>query len=207
MTERAVLVIDDDAAIVQLFQAQFSKAGYAVRTASNGEKGLELMRAEPVDLVLTDFMMPNLNGIEFARIVQTQSAWAQTKIVFMSANEQPEFRARALELGAIDYLPKSLGAETIVEKVLEHLGPSQPSADVTHPQLTSLEHRLDKIEILADHLLDLIALVGGGHDTAPAMQSLRQTALKIRDTAHGAESSSEGSASRLGGTELDRRFA
>jgi DNA-binding response OmpR family regulator len=199
VTERALLVIDDDAAIVQLFQAQFSKAGYTVRTASNGEKGLEIMHAEPVDLVLTDFMMPNLNGIEFARIVQTQSAWAQTKIIFMSANEQPEFRARALELGAIDYLPKSLGAETIVKTALEHLGSPARSSDPHETQLTSLAHRLDRIELLADHLIDLIALMDGAPDTSDipshALQSLRQTALKIRDTAHGAESTAPAGAS------------
>lgn len=210
MTERALLVIDDDAAIVQLFQAQFSKVGYSVHTASNGEKGLEIMRAEPIDLVLTDFMMPNLNGIEFARIVQTQGAWAQTKIIFMSANEQPEFRARALELGAIDYLPKSLGAETIVNKVLEHLGPLQPSSETLDAQRTSLAHRLDRIELLADHLVDLVALIDGGRDSSDvpshALQSLRQTALKIRDTAHGTESTGRSTAP-TGASAHDRLLA
>ena len=151
--------------------------------------------------------------MEFARVVRAQTGWSDTKIVFMSANEQPEFRARALELGAIDYLPKSLGAETIVKKVAEHLGPSQPSSDTHDAQLTGLTHRLDRIELLADHLLDLIAAMGvplGTSDgPALALQTLRQTALKIRETARGIEPAGQGdrSTAHEGTPDRDRLLA
>ena len=211
MTKPTVLVIDDDPTIMQLFEAQLSEAGCSVLTASNGENGLTLMHSEPIDLVLTDFMMPSLNGLEFARAVGNQTGWSDTKIVFISANEQPEYRARALELGAIDYLPKSLGAETIVRRVVAHLAPSQPSSDTHDAQPTSLTHRLDRIELLADHLLDLIAIMGGLHDTsdgpAPALQALGQTAHKIRETARGTESAGDGSSARGGAPDRDRLMA
>jgi CheY-like chemotaxis protein len=105
--------------MTQLFNALLSEAGCSVLTASNGENGLTLMRSEPIDLVLTDFMMPSLNGLEFARAVRTQTGWSDTTIVFMSANEQPGYLARALELGAVDYVPKCLGAETIILDAIE----------------------------------------------------------------------------------------
>ena len=211
MTKPTILVIDDDPTITQLFNALLSEAGCSVLTASNGENGLTLMRSEPIDLVLTDFMMPSLNGLEFARAVGTQTGWSDTKIVFISVNDQPEYRARAPELGAIDYLPKSLGAETIVRRVVEHLAPSQPSSDTHDSQLTSLTHltyRLDRIELLADHFLDLIAIMGGRDDTSdspgPALQTLGDTGLKIRETARGTESSGNGSSARAGTSDRDR---
>ena len=211
MAKPTVLVIDDDEAIVQLLRAHLSNAGYAVVTASNGEKGLDLMRSEHIDLVLTDFMMPNLNGMEFVRIVRAQTRWSDTKIVFVSANEQPEFQARALELGANDYLPKSLGGETIVKRVAEHLGPATPSSDTHDAQLASLTHRLDRIELLADHLLDVIALTSGRYDEpnapAPALQTLAQTARKILDAARGTESSGDGPTAREASLARDRLLA
>ena len=100
--------------------------------------------------------------------------------------EQPEFRARVLELGAVDYLPKSLGAETIVKRVVQHLGPARPSSDIPGTRLLSLTHRLDRIELLADHLADLVAFMHGLPETpetlSVALQLARQTALKIHDT-------------------------
>lgn len=184
-----VLVVDDDPMMSELIGFELSAQGCVVLKASTGEVGLEVMRDNPVDLVLTDFMMPNLNGMEFARILKSRPEWAETRIIFMSANNGAEYRQRAIGLGAIEYLPKSLGAEAIADKVLEHLfpAPAVPSGDET----AELKQRLQQVELLTEHLIGVLPLIGMGTQlsasTAQALKVASTTARRIQAAAKGVE--------------------
>jgi CheY-like chemotaxis protein len=68
MSRRRVLIVDDDAPFLELLQLCFAKANFDVILASNGEEALKiLLESEPPDLVLSDFMMPEVNGIELCQ--------------------------------------------------------------------------------------------------------------------------------------------
>ncbi len=133
-TPSSILLVDDEPDIVQTLGYRLQAAGYDVKTAVNGEEALEVLRRQDVDLVLADFMMPEMNGIELTRTIKAHPKWFGTKILLFSANGDPEFRRRALELGALDYLPKTLGANQILEKVYDEVRPHQGFAEeAAHP--------------------------------------------------------------------------
>lgn len=68
----SILVIDDDEAVSALFRQFLESAGYSVMLAANGQDGLEKMRANQPDLIITDIMMPEMDGLEIIRAVRTQ---------------------------------------------------------------------------------------------------------------------------------------
>ena len=122
-----ILLVDDESDIVRTLQFRLQAAGFEVLTAENGAQALEMMGREPVDLILSDFMMPEMNGIELTRTIKENPRWFQTKVMLFSCNGDPEFRKRAIELGAIDYLPKTLGANAILDKICAQVGDCPPT--------------------------------------------------------------------------------
>ena len=133
-----ILLVDDEPDITQTLSYRLEAAGYDVITAANGEEALEVMRRQDVDLVLADFMMPEMNGIELTRNIKAHPQWFSTKVLLFSCNGDPEFRERALKFGALDYLPKALGANRILDRVYDQVRPQKafddgPPASPTSP--------------------------------------------------------------------------
>ncbi|MBI1355028.1 MAG: response regulator [Acidobacteria bacterium] len=124
-----ILLVDDEPDITQTLSYRLEAAGYSVVTAGNGEEALEVMRRQDVDLVLADFMMPEMNGIELTRNIKAHPKWFATKVLLFSCNGDPEFRERALKLGALDYMPKALGANRILDRVYDQVRPQKAFDD------------------------------------------------------------------------------
>ena len=112
-----ILVIDDDPDVIRLLQFALERAGHAVVTARDGEAGLAITRAQRPDLVIADVMMPKLNGYEYCRRVRAQPDLADIPILVFSARFQPVDRETALEAGATDYMPKTVGPAELVAHV------------------------------------------------------------------------------------------
>jgi CheY-like chemotaxis protein len=118
MTEtKRILLVDDEDDVLPAFEFRLGALGYDLAIARNGAEALEHLNKARVDLVLADFMMPEINGIELTRIIKSHPLWFDTQVVLFSANSEPEFRRKALELGASDYLPKTAGAKAIIERI------------------------------------------------------------------------------------------
>ena len=161
MEKTTVLIVDDEPDIIATLQFRLASAGYKVLTAENGARALDVMRSDKVDLVLADFMMPEVNGLELTRLVKAEPRWAQVKVLLFSCNSEPEFRQRALDLGAVDYLSKIDGAQSIASRVYELLAPEKetarplpvegPAADESAmpSQLLTLARNLDDVLKLA----------------------------------------------------------
>lgn len=115
-TKRIVLVDDEDD-VLSAFEFRLGALGYDLAVARNGAEALEILNRQRADVVLADFMMPEINGIELTRIIKSHPLWFDTQVVLFSANSDPEFRRKALDLGASDYLPKTAGAKTIIERI------------------------------------------------------------------------------------------
>jgi CheY-like chemotaxis protein len=143
MSRRRVLIVDDDAPFLELLQLCFAKADFDVILASNGEEALKiLLESEPPDLVLSDFMMPEVNGIELVRHVKASAKLFDTLIVLMSGNVDPEFRKRALDLGASAYLLKTEGAHAVAEKAIGMVAGAAPGVSAPAAQVEAMRQSL-----------------------------------------------------------------
>ena len=109
-----ILIIEDEANIVQLIRLYLEQAGFSVVTASDGVAGLELHAREHPDLVVLDLMLPALDGMEVCRRIR---AWASTPILMLTARQGEEDRIAGLELGADDYLIKPFSPREVVSRV------------------------------------------------------------------------------------------
>ena len=185
MPRSKILVVDDDADLKEALEVWFAQKDCDVQFASNGQEGLAVLRSgQHVDLVLSDFMMPELNGIELLRLVKSSQQLFGTRMVMMSSNLNPEFRKRAVELGAVDYLSKADTAKTIVEKAMQVLqGPgAAPAHSDAAPPDTSLP--LAEIRLAAESLLQLMEVIGLVENVPPAAASAVAAARKLAARVH-----------------------
>ena len=139
MEKTKILVVDDEPDAVSALRFRLEKAGYEVLTAEDGAAALDILRAQKVDVILADFMMPEVNGLELARLVKANPNWFETRVIMYSCNTDPEFRRRALEIGALDYLPKVDGYTNIIERLAEVAAPTRaakarPAAEAIVPE-------------------------------------------------------------------------
>jgi two-component system chemotaxis response regulator CheY len=112
------LVIDDSRAVRLLLGQMLREMGVAVVEAGNGREGLDRLRDHPeVALVLVDWNMPVMNGLEFIVAVRTQRAWDAIRIVMVTTETESGQVARALEAGAQEYIMKPFTKEILVAKL------------------------------------------------------------------------------------------
>lgn len=109
-----ILVIEDEANIVQVIRLYLEQAGYTVVIANDGIAGLELHAREQPDLVILDLMLPVLDGMEVCRRIR---AWASTPILMLTARQGEDDRIEGLEAGADDYLVKPFSPRELVSRV------------------------------------------------------------------------------------------
>lgn len=126
-----ILLIDDDTQLRELVAMLLSTAGHVVTTASEGEEGLKRFRAHPVDLVITDIVMPNQEGIE--TIMKLRAEFPRLGIIAMSggANFSSTWLQMASKLGASRTLPKPFTIPQLtaaVDEVLAARRDPQPAA-------------------------------------------------------------------------------
>jgi DNA-binding NtrC family response regulator len=114
-----VLVVDDEIDLLENCRRILARAGYGCFTAENGEQGLKLFQQEAPSLVLIDFRMPDMDGLELLRSLRKSSP--QTPAVLITAYASTETAVEAMEVGAFDYLPKPFDAERLLDIVARAL--------------------------------------------------------------------------------------
>ena len=114
-----LLVVDDEQANLDSLERVFSREGYRVLLAAKGETALALLRDEPVDVVLTDLMMPGMSGQELLRAVKAVAPEAET--VLMTAYGTVEAAVSAMKDGAYDFLTKPLKRHAVLKSVAQAL--------------------------------------------------------------------------------------
>jgi DNA-binding response OmpR family regulator len=112
-----ILVVDDEPNIVLSLEFLMKKAGFHVRTASDGERALEAIATDCPDLVLLDVMMPRKDGYEVCQAIRENPVWKQIKIIMLTAKGREVEREKGLALGADDYVTKPFSTQEVVEKV------------------------------------------------------------------------------------------
>ena len=101
-----VLVVDDEAPIRLLCRVNLEAEGMTVLEAADGDRGLELARAELPDVILLDVMMPGRSGWEVAEELLADETTSGIPIIFLTARAEFRDRARGLDIGGVDYVTK-----------------------------------------------------------------------------------------------------
>ena len=114
MTAKKVLIVEDDAALLRGLKDNFLAQGYQVRTADDGEKGLEALFRDPPDLALLDVMLPKVNGYEICRLARSRQL--STPILMLSAKCRVDDMIRGLAVGADDYMTKPFGIRDLMAR-------------------------------------------------------------------------------------------
>jgi two-component system response regulator HydG len=114
-----ILVVDDEQANLDSLERIFSREGYRVLLAASGPQALETLRSEPVDVILTDLMMPGMSGQELLRAVLAVAPDAE--VVLMTAYGTVEAAVAAMKDGAYDFLTKPLKRHAVLKSVAQAL--------------------------------------------------------------------------------------
>jgi two-component system response regulator MprA len=120
-----ILIIEDEAKILQFLQRGLTYEGYRVVTAADGASGLALARSEVPELVILDWMLPGLDGLEVCRRLR---AAGPTPILMLTARESVSDRVLGLDAGADDYLVKPFEFDELVARVRALLRRARPEA-------------------------------------------------------------------------------
>ena len=120
-----ILVIDDDDLLRGMLREMLEIAGYEVREAVNGRQGLGLFQLDPADLVVTDIVMPEQEGLE--TIVELRKAWPDVQIIAISgggAYHTTDYLQSAKLLGAVQTFPKPCDSKELLAAIANILGQS-----------------------------------------------------------------------------------
>jgi len=168
MAGELVLVIDDSPTITKVVQLVLAKAGYDVRTAPDGEAGLEAARAQRPELILLDFVMPKMNGYQFCRELAADKSLKDIPVILMSAKGDQVGERFVKVMGIVDYITKPFSPEAITAVVQHTIAKygrvvDPPPSLVTGEDLDTgstdaaqLEHRVAMYQHLRDQLTNVI---------------------------------------------------
>jgi len=112
-----ILVVEDDPNIRELLEYNLKKEGFEVKTAEDGEKGLEEIETKWPDLVILDLMIPYRDGLEICRIMRSKRELAHIPVIILTAKGEEIDRVLGLEMGADDYVTKPFSTREIIARV------------------------------------------------------------------------------------------
>jgi CheY-like chemotaxis protein len=115
--KKRVLVCDDDPVILRLLQVNLELEGYDVLLAHHGEEAVEVSRAERLDLVILDIMMPRMDGYQACEAIKSEESTKDIPIVFLSAKAQQSDIDKGKAHGVDDYLTKPFDPAELIEVV------------------------------------------------------------------------------------------
>lgn len=111
-----IMIVDDDLALLDMMAALLEHAGHKVAKSSGGVEAIPAIKRNPPDVLITDLMMAELDGLEFcSEVAKDQSL--NTKIIFISARTDSLWKDRAKGCGAVGYIEKPIDPQTFAEQV------------------------------------------------------------------------------------------
>ena len=122
-----ILVVEDEAPIVELLRYNLETSGYSVSVATDGDEALELVAEEPPDAVLLDWMLPRKSGIEVCRQLRAKAGTRMLPIILLTARGEEADRVRGLDTGADDYIVKPFSPKELEARLKAVLRRSHPA--------------------------------------------------------------------------------
>jgi len=162
-----LLVVDDEPSVHQLVHTMLRRGGYDLQTALNGEEALRLAKADPPDLIITDVLMPVMDGWTLVKRLRSTTETALVPVIFLTSQSSSEDYIRGFRLGADDYLDKTVNFWDLADRVARTLAKRQeleaaiaPKSSGRPPSSTGLSGNFDQIGLAS--LLKVLELGGQG---------------------------------------------
>jgi DNA-binding response OmpR family regulator len=118
---KKILVVEDDAELIELLCFNLKQAGFAVGTAGDGIEAVKKARSLGPDLVLLDLMLPELDGFAVCEILRRDPALASVPILMLTAMSSKFARLSGFDAGATDYITKPFSPRALIEKIQQLL--------------------------------------------------------------------------------------
>lgn len=136
---KKILVVDDESSIVTLLKYNLEEAGFQVITAADGKEGLHLAKTENPDVIVLDWMLPYLDGMEVCKELRIKKI--QTPIIMLTAKDEEFDKVLGLELGADDYMTKPFSPREVIARVKAMIRRSGMSSDIKRTEGRSIEEQ------------------------------------------------------------------
>ncbi len=120
-----ILFVDDEQMLHGLFDRLFSRSGMEVRSCLTARQAMDALAEENFDLVVTDFMMPDIDGLQLLGHIREE--YPDTKVMMITAHANVQHAVRSMKSGAIDYIPKPFATAELVERVRQVLASDGPT--------------------------------------------------------------------------------
>lgn len=117
MTGKTVLIVDDEAAIREMIAVALQMAGYRCLEAENAQSAHAIVVDHQPDIILLDWMMPDVSGIELARRLKRETAYADIPIIMLTARSEEDNKIQGLEAGADDYITKPFSPRELIARL------------------------------------------------------------------------------------------
>jgi two-component system phosphate regulon response regulator PhoB len=117
MARPTVLVVEDEAPLLTLLRYNLEKQGFRVEEAADGQEALVRVAEQRPDLILLDWMLPSLSGIEVCRQIRRRPATRDLPIIMVTARTEDQDAVRALDIGADDYITKPFAMEALLARI------------------------------------------------------------------------------------------
>ncbi|MGN6713967.1 two-component system, OmpR family, response regulator [Anaerocolumna jejuensis DSM 15929] len=114
---KTILAVDDEEHILELLAYNLERDGYRVLKAESGELALEILAFEKVDIVLLDWMLPGMDGIEVLRKIRSDRNYHNIPVIFLTAKGDEISKVVGLEVGSDDYLVKPFGIHELLARI------------------------------------------------------------------------------------------
>ncbi len=118
MTQTKVLIVDDEQRILEILQLYLENQNFDVYTASSGQEALELLENINVDVIVSDLMMPNIDGTKLCKIVKNEEKYNNPYFIMLTAKTTVDSRIEGLTIGADDYITKPFNVKEVIARVL-----------------------------------------------------------------------------------------
>lgn len=118
---KKILIVDDEADIIEILQFVLEAQGYECITAMDGEEGLRLAKELLPDLIILDVMMPKINGYKISRLLKYDAKYKNIPILMITARSQEEDKNIGEETGVDEYITKPFQVDYVLQKVKSYL--------------------------------------------------------------------------------------
>ncbi|MBP2282177.1 DNA-binding response OmpR family regulator [Flavobacterium sp. CG_23.5] len=137
-----ILIVEDEEGIVQFLKQGLEEEGYKITTTTDGLKGFELIQKEKFDLILLDWMLPQMSGLELCKAIRLKDT--VTTIIFLTARDTIQETIEGLKAGANDHIKKPFSFDELIERIKIHFRNQevQKKLNLGTIEIDVLQHRV-----------------------------------------------------------------